>query len=83
MDPTIGVHDTSGNAIDHAINGISDVLSRSDQQTSQDKHDDRALVVEPEDVIVDPDLVELKKILELLEQAQHLADNSMGFLTFQ
>ena len=58
---------TSGNAIDDAIDGVSDVLLRGDQQAGGDKDDNGGLVVEPEHVVVNPDLLGLDEALDLTE----------------
>ena len=72
MDPAVGVHGAARDAFDNAIDGISDVLARCDQEGGQDEGDHGALVVQPEDVVVDPYLVQLQESLKLWEHPQHL-----------
>ena len=58
---------TSGDAIDDAINRVSNVLPRGDEQAGSHKDGNGGLVVEPEDVVVNPDLLGLDEALDLTE----------------
>jgi hypothetical protein len=80
VDPAIGVHNATGNAFDDAIDGISDVLSRRDEDGTCDEEDHGALVVQAEDVVVDPYGVELEEVLHLSKDAQHVGFVPSGAL---
>ena len=72
MDPAVGVHDVCGDVVDDAVDGVADVLMGRHQEGRDREDDHRALVVQPEDIVVDPDGVELQEALDLLEETQHL-----------
>ena len=72
MDPAIGVHHVAGDVVDHAVDGVADVLPGRHQQRRDEEQPDGDLVVEPEDLVVDPHGVELQEAHGLLEHAQHL-----------
>ena len=82
MDPAVGVHEPSGYPVHDAVDGVSDVLARGHQQRRGDVDDEGGLVMKPEDVVVDPDFIELQKVPDSLEQAQHF-DGSPPLRMFQ
>lgn len=57
VNPTVSVHDIEWNLIDDAVDGVTDILSRSDQQRKGNQYDHRRFVVQTEYVVVDTDLV--------------------------
>jgi len=74
MNPAIGVHDSSRDAINDTINWIANVLTGSDQEGGTGKDHDRGLVMESEDIVVYAILIELQKFLKLSKDVKHGGD---------
>ena len=50
MDPAVGVHDTTWNAVNDAVDGVTDILSRRDEKRRDDEYDERRFIVKPEHI---------------------------------
>ena len=71
MNPTIGIHDTSWDAINHTINWISNVLSWGYKEWGGYKDENRSFVMQSEHIVIDPNMVELEKIFQTTKEAKH------------
>jgi hypothetical protein len=71
VNPAVGVHDVQRNFVNNAVNGVTNVLSRGDQERKGDQNDHRRLVVQSEDVVVDAYRVKFQKPLDGAENIKH------------
>ena len=60
-----------GDFFNDAVDGVSDVLLGRDKEWSDDKDDERGLVVKPEHIVVDTNRVEFDEALHGAEDVKH------------
>ena len=64
--------------LDNAVDGVPDVLPGGDEERADDEDDEGGLVVEPEDIVVDADGVELDQPLDGAEHVEHGGGRGVG-----
>lgn len=72
VDPTVGVHHSQRNLVHDAVDRVTDILTRGDQQREGDQDDHRGLVVHPKHIVVDAHLVDLQQALDGPKDIKHL-----------
>ena len=71
MNPTVSIHDSTWDAINHTINWISNVLSGGYEQRSGYKDDNSGFVMQPEHIVVDPNMIKLQEIFQTWKEPEH------------
>lgn len=61
VDPTVGIHYTGIHSLHDTVDGVAEVLFLRDEKTECHQKEHGTLVVQPEDVVVDANSVDLEQ----------------------
>ena len=86
VDPAVGVHDTTWNAVNDAVDGVTDILSRRDYKRRDDEYDERRFIVKPEHIAEQKTILLLCSnrarqngaLLSIVQQVFHKWYSSLG-----